>query len=203
MAQFAQQRMESIGQGDAEDDPRPSKADLVDAMHSVAPDAYVVDEGVTARYALLTRYDIGPGQMIGNKGGGLGYGLPAAAGAALAESEREDPRTVLGFVGDGSYLYYPHALYTAARYGLDVTVVVPDNRNYRILKDNHLEMFGGEEADHEFVGMDFDPAVDLVANAQSHGATGTLVETPEGIEPALEEAIATEGPVVVDVLVQD
>jgi benzoylformate decarboxylase len=203
MAQFARQRMDSIGEGDAEDDPRASKAELVEAMHSAVPDAYLVDEGVTARYALLTRFDLAPGQIIGNKGGGLGYGLPAAAGAALAESGREEPRNVVGFVGDGSYLYYPHAMYTAARYDLDLTVVVPDNRNYRILKDNTLEMFGGEESDHEFVGMDFDPAVDLVKNAESHGAEGVLVETPAGIEPALEEAVATAAPVLVDVLVHD
>jgi benzoylformate decarboxylase len=203
MAQFARQRMASIGQGDGEGDPRASKADLVDAMHSVVPDAAIVDEGVTARYALLTRFDLAPGQIIGNKGGGLGYGLPAAMGAALAESGREQSREVVGFVGDGSYLYYPHSLYTAARYDLDLAVVIPDNRNYRILKDNTLQLFGGEERDHEFVGMDFDPAVDVVKNAESHGAEGVLVESAAGIEPALEDAVGTEGPVVVDVLVHD
>jgi benzoylformate decarboxylase len=204
MKEFAARRMDEIGQGSADaDDPRASKAELVDAMRAVAPDAAVVDEGVTARYALLTRFDLQPGQISGNKGGGLGYGLPAAAGAALAESERDDPRDVVGFVGDGSYLYYPHTLYTAARYGLDLTVVVADNRNYRILKDNALAMFGGEETDHEFLGTDFDPPVDLPANAESHGASGTLVETAAGIEPALADAVAEDGPAVVDVLIHD
>ncbi len=62
---------------------------------------------------------------------------------------------------------------------------------------------GGEESDYEFVGMDFDPAVDLVKNAESHGARAELVETPDEIEDTLEAALAREGPDVLDVLVHD
>ena len=200
---FAAQRMEAMGDDDAPDDPRASKAELVDAMQAVAPDAYVVDESITSKYALLTRWDFDREAYLSNKGGGLGYGLPAAVGAAMAERERDDPREVVGFVGDGSYLYYPQTLYSAARYDVDLTVVVPDNRNYRILKDNALALLGGEEADHEFVGMDFDPPVDIPANAESHGATGHLAETPDDIEDALTTALDEDGPSVVDVLVHD
>jgi len=187
----------------ADEDPRPSKADVVDAMADIAPDALVVDESVTAKYSLLTRWSFGPDQLLSNKGGGLGYGLSAAVGAALAESEREESRTVLGFVGDGSYLYYPHAMYAAARLGVDLTVVVPDNRQYRILKDNVASIYGGEVDDHEYVGMDFDPAVDLVANAESHGASGRVVEERETLGPAIEAAVDEPGPSLVDVLVRE
>jgi benzoylformate decarboxylase len=186
-----------------EDETRASKADLVDAMRSVAPDAYIIDEGVTAKYPLLTRWPMDEEQFISNKGGGLGYGLPASVGAAIAETEREQPRDVVGYVGDGSYLYYPHTLYTAARYDLDLTVVIPDNRNYRILKDNTNEIFGGSDEDHTFIGMDFDPPVDIVANAESHGARGHLVESPDEIEGTFEEALSASGPDVLDVLVHD
>ena len=182
---------------------RTAKYELVDALCAVAPDAFVVDEGVTAKYPLLTRWPFEPHQLLSNKGGGLGYGLPAALGAALAESMREQARDVVGYVGDGSYLYYPNAVYTAARYDLDVTVVVADNRNYRILKDNMQAIFGGTDADYEFVGMDFDPPVDLVANAESHGASGHLVETPDELEATLKAALENDGPDVVDVLVHD
>src|SRR6056297_100912 len=54
---FAGQRMAAMGADEAPDDPRASKADLVDAMQTVAPDAYVVDESITSKYALLTRWD--------------------------------------------------------------------------------------------------------------------------------------------------
>ncbi|WP_121744781.1 thiamine pyrophosphate-binding protein [Natronorubrum halophilum] len=201
--EMVEARMAGMGESDGEDDPRASKAELVDAMEAVAGDAYIVDEGVTSKYAMLTRWDLAPEQYISNKGGGLGYGLPASVGAAVAEGQRDDPREVIGFIGDGSYLYYPHSIYSAARHDVDLTVVISDNRNYRILKDNTLKLMGGEEDDYGFLGMDFDPAVDLVTNAESHGARATQVETPDGIEGALEDAVAHEGTDVLDVLVHD
>ena len=199
---MVESQMAEMGE-DTADDPRASKAQLVDAMEDVAPEAYIVDEGVTAKYAMLTRWDLDPQQYVSNKGGGLGYGLPASVGAAIAEGQREDPRDVIGFIGDGSYLYYPQTLYSAVREEVDLTVVVPDNRNYRILKDNTLDLLGGDEKDHEFVGMDFDPPVDIPANAESHGARGRLVPEPDEIESALSAALDREGPDVLDVLVHD
>jgi len=192
----------AMGEGDA-DDPRASKAELVDALVEMDADPFIVDEGVTAKYAMLTRYPLEPQGYVSNKGGGLGYGLPAAVGAAFAESLRDDPRDVLGYVGDGSYLYYPQSIYTAVRHGLDLTVVVADNRNYRILKDNTNRMFGGDDDDHEYVGMDFDPHVDVPLNAESHGARGHLVESPDEIGPTVEAALARSGVDVVDALVHD
>ncbi|WP_129112888.1 thiamine pyrophosphate-binding protein [Halegenticoccus tardaugens] len=199
----AEERLSSVGTGDAPDDPRASKAELADALRAAASDALVVDEGITSRFPLVTRWPMRAEGFISNKGGGLGYGLPAAVGAAIAEGQRDEPRDVLGFVGDGSYLYYPHTLYTAARYGVDLTVVIPDNRNYRILKDNALSILGGDEDDYEFVGMDFEPPVDIPKNAESHGARGRLIESPDETEDAVREAISRPGPDVLDVLVHD
>jgi len=201
--QFVGAKMDEAGTDEAPDDPRASKAELVDAMYDVVPDAYVVDEGVTAKYAMLTRWPMRAEQYISNKGGGLGYGLPASVGAAIAESEQDAPRDIVGFVGDGSYLYYPHSLYTAARRDLGLTVVIPDNRNYRILKDNTLAIMGGDEEDYAFPGMDFEPPVDIPGNAESHGARGHLVGTPDDIGPALADALDRAGPDVLDVLVHD
>lgn len=196
--------IESMGEDETPpEETRASKAELVDALRAVAPDCFIVDEGVTAKYPLLTRWPLQQQQFISNKGGGLGYGLPASLGAAFAEDERANPRDVVGYVGDGSYLYYPHALYTAARYDLDLTVVIPDNRNYRILKDNTNDIFGGSDEDHTFIGMDFDPPVDIVKNAESHGARGHRVETPQDIQPAIETALSNTGPDVLDILVHD
>ncbi|QLD88041.1 thiamine pyrophosphate-binding protein [Natronomonas salina] len=196
--------MQDIGEDEKpEGDERSSKAELVDNMIEVDDEVYIVDEGVTSKFAMLTRFPFDKEQYLSNKGGGLGYGLPAAVGAAFAESIQDDPRTVVGYVGDGSYLYYPHSIYSAARHDLDLTVVVSDNRNYRILKNNTLKMLGGEEADYDFVGMDFDPHVDIPKNAESHGARGHLVETPEAFPDVYEEALESSGTDVIDVLVHD
>jgi benzoylformate decarboxylase len=203
MEEMVEAKVQQLGADESEDDPRASKARLVDEMRPVAEDAFIVDEGVTAKYAMLTRWPMAPEQYLSNKGGGLGYGLPASIGAAVAESQRSDPRDVVGFIGDGSYLYYPNAIYSAARYHLDLTVVIPDNRNYRILKDNTQSVFGGTDADHTYVGMDIDPPVDIPANAESYGATGHRVETPGALEGTLSTAIEAEGTHVVDVFVHD
>jgi benzoylformate decarboxylase len=184
-------------------DGRLSKTGLAKAIARAAPDALVFNEAVTATTPLREQFDFGPEQLLGTKGGGLGFGLPAAVGAAVAEREADSGRTVLGYVGDGSYLYYPHTLYTAARYDLDLTVVVPDNRNYRILKDNTAALMGGDPDDYEHVGMDFEPPVDIVANAESHGADGTLVADPDAIDDALATALDHDGPYVVDALIND
>ena len=204
MKQSLEGTIQSMGEDETpEGETRASKAELVDSLKSVAPDAYVVDEGITAKYPLLTRWEMDAEGMISNKGGGLGYGLPASVGAALAESMTDDPRDVVGYIGDGSYLYYPHSIYTAARHDLDLTVVIPDNRNYRILKDNTISSFGGSDEDFDYVGMDFEPPVDLVANAESHGADGHLVETPDEIASTFEDALDSGGVDVLDVLVHD
>ncbi|PSQ30100.1 acetolactate synthase [Halobacteriales archaeon SW_6_65_46] len=196
--------MNAMGEGAApEDDPRASKREVVETIIESDADPRIVDEGITAKYALLTHYPLEPESYVSNKGGGLGYGLPAAIGAAAAESLRDEPRDVLGHIGDGSYLYYPQSIYTAVRHDLDLTVLVVDNRNYRILKDNTNSMFGGSDDDHEFVGMDFDPHVDIPTNAESHGARGHLVETLDELGSTLDEAFATPGVDVIDALVHD
>jgi benzoylformate decarboxylase len=185
------------------EDGRASKDQLIEQLANVAPDAYIIDEAITTKPALLTRYPLQPEGYFANKGGGLGYGLPAAIGAAIAEQEQQTDRDVIGVIGDGSFMYYPQSLYTATRYGIDLTIVIPDNRNYRILKDNTIDLLGGTESDYDFVGMDFDPAVNLTTQASSQGAWSHTVENPEEIESALQDALSFDGPALLDVPVHD
>lgn len=180
-----------------------SKRELVACLHEATDDTFIVDEGVTSKYPLLAEYPFEAEGLISNKGGGLGYSLPAAVGAAIAEDMLDDPRQVVGYVGDGSYQYYPHTLYSAARYDIDVTIVVSNNSNYRILKDNTLKLLGGTEDEYDFEPMEFEPAVDLVANARSHGADARRVDEPTAVTPAIEEALSSEGPSVLDITVRD
>lgn len=194
-----QRKLADIGVGDAGDG-RASKAELVDALHTAAPDARIVDESITTRLVLLNRGTFNHTDYFSGKAGGLGYGLPAAIGAAIASD-----RPIVACIGDGSYLYYPHALYSAVRYGIDLTVVIPDNRNYRILKDNMLSLLGGTEDEYEFIGMDFDPPVDIPQNAESLGARGEFVDEPTRarLEAVITDAVGEPGPVVIDVPVED
>ncbi|WP_311172875.1 thiamine pyrophosphate-binding protein [Halobellus ordinarius] len=180
-----------------------SKERLAEALADAAPNSYLLNESNTSKFALLSRLRPGPEQFVSNKNGGLGYSLPATVGAAVAHRQGDTRRQVVGFIGDGSYLYYPQTLYSAARYDLDLTVVVPNNRNYRILKDGMLDIYGGSDDDYEYVGMDFDPAVDLAANAESHGANGYRVGDESELADTLTAAIESAEPAVVDVPVRD
>jgi benzoylformate decarboxylase len=176
--------MRSMGETD-ETTERPTTAALVDTLQSLAPDAFVVDEEVSLKYALLTRWPFGPGQYIATKSGTLGYGVPAAVGAALAQSVSVGSRTVIAFVGDGAFQFYPQALYTAVHYDLDLTVVVIDNGGYGILRDNIVAMLGGDKSDYSFTGMTFDSTIDVLAIASGYGAQAFVVTTSEDLQESL------------------
>ncbi|MEF8838952.1 MAG: thiamine pyrophosphate-binding protein [Haloarculaceae archaeon] len=206
-----------MGESEAPDDPRPSKAEVVDAIAAVVPDAYVVDEGVTAKYALLTRWPFTGQDLLSSKSGGLGFGLPASVGAALAETVRADAsgadsaddsrvdgdggRTVLAHVGDGAYQYYPQAIGAAVRLDLDLTVLVQNNGTYHILERN-AETLYGEGAAESVPGLDL-TGIDLVASAESYGAHGHRVDDPDDLEATFEAAVEHDGVDLVDVLVHD
>jgi len=195
--------MLEMGEDEAEGSTRPSKAELVDAMCEQMGGAYIADEGVTSKYALLTRYELEGNDYLANKGGGLGYGMPAAVGGALAHEDEGSDRRVVGFIGDGSYFYYPQTVYTAVREGIDMTFVVPDNDGYTILRDNADKMFGDpkEGEEYAYTGTRFEPSVDVVGSARSYGATAERINKPDELHEALRES--GDGVHVVDIKVHD
>src|SRR5690606_30134257 len=113
----------------------PSGKPTVDAIGNVIaaclPEgAIVVDEAITSGRKLHDRSAYSPPHdWLENPGGSIGYALPVAIGAALAAPDRK----VLAVVGDGSAMFTLQALWTLAREGLDVTVIICSNRSYRIL----------------------------------------------------------------------
>ena len=171
------------------------------AMHAVAaalpPDTVVVDEAISSGVGLRTfvRSDDAK-SFFGVRGGGIGWGLPAAIGVKLALPHRP----VVGLVGDGSAMYTCQALWTAAHLGLTVVLVILNNASYRILKQRIHAMKGlAAEADR-YVAMDIDdPPVDFVGLARALGAEAERVEKAAGIGPAMVGALARRGPTLLDV----
>src|SRR5437763_8302035 len=93
-------------------------------------DAVVIDETLSSGAGLrrfLRAQD--PQGFYGLRGGGIGWGLPAAIGVKLALPHRP----VVALVGDGSAMYTSQALWTAAHERIPVTFVILNNRSYRIL----------------------------------------------------------------------
>ncbi|WP_128436830.1 thiamine pyrophosphate-binding protein [Streptomyces cyaneus] len=113
------------------------------AAHAVArglpPDAVVVEEAITVGLLLrrLVRLDR-PGSYTHTVGGGLGWGIGAAVGRALAEPGRP----VVAVLGDGCTLFGLQGLWSAARQAAPVLFVVMSNGAYRTLQDTYESMGG-------------------------------------------------------------
>ncbi|MBG0855058.1 thiamine pyrophosphate-binding protein [Streptomyces spinoverrucosus] len=117
--------------------------------------------------------------------GGLGYGFPAALGAAAADPTRP----VLAVSGDGGALYSIAELATARQYDLNVTWLIVDDGGYGILREYMTDTFGQATAT-ELTRPDY------VALAQSFGVPGVRT-TPGTLEQDLAKALASPGPSVV------
>lgn len=128
----------------------------------------------------------GPNHMHSAQGaGGLGYGFPAALGAAVADPTRP----VLAVSGDGGALYSVAELATARQYGLNVTWLIVDDGGYGILREYMTDAFGQATAT-ELTRPDY------VALAESFGVPGVRT-TPETLEADLAKALSEPGPSVV------
>ncbi|MEU8966084.1 thiamine pyrophosphate-binding protein [Streptomyces sp. NPDC048491] len=127
-----------------------------------------------------------PGAMHSAQGaGGLGYGFPAALGAAAA-----DPgRPVLAVSGDGGAMYSIAELATAKQYDLPVTWLIVDDGGYGILREYMTDTFG-EATATELARPDF------VALAESFGVPAART-TPDTLAADLAKALAAPGPSVV------
>jgi benzoylformate decarboxylase len=171
----------------------PSPAAAVAAVYARLPaDAVVVDESITAStFTRAMHAGSDPLSFLFSGAGALGWGLPAAVGVKLARPDR----TVVALCGDGSTLYAPQALWSAAHHGVPVLAVVLDNREYRILKHALDRMEGPSAQTGRYVGMDIAaPPVDFVALAASFGVEARRVERADELADAVEEALAAGEP---------
>ena len=170
-------------------DPMAAAHALVRAMPT---GSLIVDEAITTGvYVRGFHHEPVPGRYFFNRGGGLGWGMPAAVGVSLARGGEP----VLCAVGDGSAMYSPQALWTAAREELPVVFAVVNNRQYLILKNN-LRGMGGDSVRHDrFVAMDLvDPPIDYLSLATSMGVAATLVEKAHDVGDAVQAALDSHRP---------
>jgi thiamine pyrophosphate-dependent acetolactate synthase large subunit-like protein len=149
-------------------------------------------------------------QWIGGPGGqGVGYGLPAAVGAALAH--RADGRLAINLQNDGDAMYAPGALWTAAHHRIPLLSVMHNNRAYH-QEVMHLQRLSawrqrGLQTRSWRVGTTIeDPNIDFAKLADSMGVASIgPIENPNDLRPALQRAIdVVKGgePALVDVITQ-
>ena len=135
-----------------------------------------------------------PEQSFLRCAGSLGWGFPAALGAKCAAPERP----VICFTGDGGFWYHLTELETARRYGINTVTVVNNNRSLNQEKRGNERTYGGQTAGSDELWMLSD--VDFAKVAESLGCFGIRVERPGDLQSALEQAIASHLPAVVDVV---
>jgi benzoylformate decarboxylase len=171
--------------------------DLADALPG---NAVIIDEALTTSPPLHRSLTFSrPGDFYFLRGGAIGWGCGAAIGVSLAQPERK----VVAVIGDGSALYAIQALWTAARLRLPITYILCNNSSYRILKVNLIRHLGEEAtADLAFLGTDLgDPEIDFTRIAEGLGLRAWRAERSDTLRSTLDAALNTDGPTLVDVII--
>jgi benzoylformate decarboxylase len=171
---------------------------LLEAIGAMLPkDAVVIEEILSSAPGARSLINSDDEQsFFALRGGGIGWGLPAAIGAKIALPERP----VVALVGDGSAMYTVQALWTAAHYKIPVIWVIFNNTSYRILKQRLVAMRGLAEQTDTFVGMELtDPAIDFVGLARSLGIGAQRAGTVKDATDLLAEGLKDGAPLLIDV----
>ncbi len=167
---------------------------------ALGPRDLLVDEALTAgrglRAAVSRRT---PATWLAHRGSALGWGLPAAVGAMLADRSRR----VMAVQGDGSLLFGVSALWTAANQGLGTALVVADNGGYEILRAGLEGMTGRPEGAWPGISLR-EPGLDLAAICRGYGASAVRVDQPSDLREALTDLWrrTADGPAVLVVGVE-
>lgn len=148
------------------------------------PPETVLTVGAGAYAVWLHRYFdlVSPRSLLGPQSGAMGYGLPAAIGAALAEPGRP----VVAIAGDGCFMMHAEELATAAQLELDLLVIVIDNQGYGAIRASQQRLFG------QAVGVDLRNP-DFVAFARAFGAQAERVARTGEWLPALSRMQQARG----------
>jgi acetolactate synthase-1/2/3 large subunit len=120
--------------------------------------------------------------------GTMGYGVPAAVAAKVAQPER----TVVAFAGDGCFLMNGQELATAVQHRANIVVLVINNGMYGTIRMHQEQHFPGRTIGTALANPSF------VAYAEAFGAYAELVEHTADFAPALERALAAGRPALLE-----
>ena len=164
---------------------------VLDRLARLLPEeTVIVEEAPSHRHAMHDYLPIRrPGGFYTGASGGLGWAMPAAVGIKLADPERP----VVCLVGDGSAMYSPQALWSAAESEAAVVFIVMNNGGYGAMK-------GFAERHGVAGGPSFDLGhLDFSLIARGQGCRAHSVGTPEEFDAALAEALSSRQPTLIDV----
>ncbi len=178
-----------------------TSASAADVIGALLPErAIVVDESNTSGLLLAQATAGAPAHdWLTLTGGAIGYGIPAAVGAAVAAPDRP----VLCLESDGSAMYTISGLWTQARENLDVTTVLYNNGAYDILRVELARVGAGSSPGPKALNLlDLsNPTMDFVSISEGMGVPARRVSTAGEFTEALRAAFAEPGPHLIDAVV--
>jgi acetolactate synthase-1/2/3 large subunit len=133
--------------------------------------------------------------LLATAGGAIGQGLPASVGAAVARPSSK----IVVLQADGSAAYTLQSLWTMAREGLDVVVVLCSNRRYAILQVElgRAGVVGAGPASTGLTALDR-PAIGWTRLAEGFGVPATAADDAAAFTTAFERALAAPGPHLIE-----
>jgi acetolactate synthase I/II/III large subunit len=154
----------------------------------------VVDTGHAGMW-MGGMYDLRkPTQSYLRSAGHLGWAFPAGIGAKAACPERP----VVVFTGDAGFWYHIGEIETAVRWNINSITLVNNNGGGNQSKRGFDRAYGGEQTDKARELWTYNP-MNFARIAEDMGALGIRVERANDIAPALQQALAANRPVVIDV----
>ncbi|MCK5660753.1 MAG: acetolactate synthase large subunit [Methanosarcinales archaeon] len=167
---------------------------VVEMICEICPDAIITTEvGQNQMWAAQYFKYEKPRTFISSGGlGTMGYGMPAAMGAKLGCPDK----TVINIAGDGSFQMNSQELATLVQDDVAVINVILNNGVLGMVRQWQDLFF-----DQRFSHTTIKGSVDFVKLAEAYGALGIRVTKPEEIRPAIEKAIESNRPTVIDVIV--
>ncbi|QRV17692.1 thiamine pyrophosphate-binding protein [Haloterrigena salifodinae] len=125
----------------------------------------------------------------------MGFGVSAAIGAKLARPDRQ----VVDVEGDGSFMMCNQEVNCAVEHDVDVTWLVVNNDGWKSIRNLQVDKYGWDRV----LNTPFEEGVDFVQMAESFGVEFTeRVIKPENLTETLEEALAHDGPALVEAIVE-
>ena len=138
-----------------------------------------------------------PGTFYEMCSGGLGFGMAAAAGVALAQPDAR----IIALIGDGSAMYTIQSLWTMARENLDVCVMIFSNRSYNILYSQLADVGAANPGPRAIDMLTLDrPTLDFAMMSKSMGVPGGQARNLEELTKQLTYAMSQKGPYLIDVI---
>lgn len=167
---------------------------MVEATAAIPRDAVLVRDGGATSIYTWTYAQVTPRDSIWNQNfGHLGTGLPYAIGAQLAVDEG---RRVVLISGDSAFLFHTSELETAVRKNLPVICIVASDYAWGVEVRGYRGMMGPDTPETE---AHWGKQVRLDKVAEGYGAHGEFVEREEDIRPAIERALASGKPAVIQI----